>query len=141
MNDDTAWMARPDLACKTHPALADLTRPEITAIFYPERGGSTWLPKAICQDCPAIEACAEWGVAHEHHGIFGGLSERQRRILRRERGVTARSPEVIAALSNCGTEAGFRRHHRAGESPCRRCLDANSRAQEFRRPSRAKAAS
>jgi hypothetical protein len=27
----------------------------------------------------------------------------------------------------CGTDAGFQRHHRAGETPCGECVDAHSR--------------
>lgn len=137
---DHSWMTRADRACRTHPALADLTSAERTALFYPERGGSTRLPRAICAECPVGEECREWALRHEQHG-FWNSSERQRRLLRRTRGISLKSPAAIAEEAACGTQAGFARHHRAGELPCPRCLDAYARAVEYRRPSRSKAAS
>ena len=32
----------------------------------------------------------------------------------------------VVPETGCGTDAGFRRHHRAGEQPCRRCKDAHA---------------
>lgn len=43
--------------------------------------------KAICAICPVREACLEHALsAREKHGVWGGLTERERRrILRRRR--------------------------------------------------------
>lgn len=56
--------------------------------FYPERGDSTAEAKAMCGICPVMQQCREWGLKHERIGIWGGLSERERRRLRRRAGVT-----------------------------------------------------
>ena len=37
---------------------------------------------AVCQGCPIRTACAAWAVEHGERGIWGGLSEEQRRELR-----------------------------------------------------------
>lgn len=52
------------------------------AVFFPERGESTSEAKRICRECPVQPECFDWGMAHEKHGIWGGLSERERRRLR-----------------------------------------------------------
>ena len=52
--------------------------------FFPEKGGSTRDAKAICQGCPVREECLEYALANdERFGIWGGLSERERRRLKR----------------------------------------------------------
>jgi len=59
------------------------TDPEI---FYPDKGGSTREAKAICQRCPVIEPCRDWAVSTgQRFGVWGGLSERERRALAIER--------------------------------------------------------
>jgi WhiB family redox-sensing transcriptional regulator len=55
-------------------------------LFFPEKGGSTREAKAICRRCPVIDDCLEYSMEHsEKWGIWGGLSERERRRLRRDR--------------------------------------------------------
>lgn len=56
------------------------------SIFFPERGQPTWPAKLVCAECPVREPCLEAGM-REHQGIWGGLSERERRKLRRQRAV------------------------------------------------------
>jgi WhiB family redox-sensing transcriptional regulator len=42
--------------------------------------------KSICRACPVIEACLEWSLATaQDAGIWGGLSEEERRRIRRAR--------------------------------------------------------
>ncbi|MGH8903980.1 MAG: WhiB family transcriptional regulator [Egibacteraceae bacterium] len=42
--------------------------------------------KAICQRCPVATPCLEWALAtHQDAGVWGGLTEDERRTLRRER--------------------------------------------------------
>ena len=43
------------------------------------------LAKSICRRCPHQEECAEWGIQKEDFGIWGGLNEGQRRLVRRKR--------------------------------------------------------
>jgi len=62
-------------------ALCSQTDPEA---FFPEKGGSTREAKKICTGCEVRAECLEYALAHdERFGIWGGLSERERRKLRK----------------------------------------------------------
>lgn len=62
-------------------ALCAQTDPEA---FFPEKGGSTREAKRICLGCEVRDQCLEYALAHdERFGIWGGLSERERRRLKR----------------------------------------------------------
>ncbi len=53
-------------------------------LFYPERGESYKEAKAVCMVCVVRGECLEEALAAEEvFGIWGGTSERQRRIMRR----------------------------------------------------------
>ena len=70
--DDLGWQDR---------ALCSQTDPEA---FFPEKGGSTREAKRICQGCEVRSDCLEYALAHdERFGIWGGLSERERRKLKK----------------------------------------------------------
>jgi len=62
-------------------ALCAQTDPEA---FFPEKGGSTREAKKVCTGCDVRSECLEYALAHdERFGIWGGLSERERRKLKR----------------------------------------------------------
>jgi WhiB family redox-sensing transcriptional regulator len=62
-------------------ALCAQTDPEA---FFPEKGGSTREAKRICVGCEVRAECLEYALAKdERFGIWGGLSERERRKLKR----------------------------------------------------------
>jgi len=62
-------------------ALCAQTDPEA---FFPEKGGSTRDAKKICTSCEVRAQCLEYALANdERFGIWGGLSERERRKLRK----------------------------------------------------------
>jgi WhiB family redox-sensing transcriptional regulator len=64
-------------------ALCAQTDPEA---FFPEKGGSTRDAKRICTGCAVRAQCLEYALDNdERFGIWGGLSERERRKLRRGR--------------------------------------------------------
>ncbi len=70
--DDPQWQER---------ALCAQTDPEA---FFPEKGGSTREAKRICLGCDVKDACLEYALSNdERFGIWGGLSERERRRLKR----------------------------------------------------------
>ncbi len=70
--EDDLWQER---------ALCAQTDPEA---FFPEKGGSTREAKRICQGCEVKDACLDYALANdERFGIWGGLSERERRRLKR----------------------------------------------------------
>jgi WhiB family redox-sensing transcriptional regulator len=52
--------------------------------FFPEKGGSTRDAKKICASCEVRTMCLEYALENdERFGIWGGLSERERRKLRK----------------------------------------------------------
>jgi len=62
-------------------ALCAQTDPEA---FFPEKGGSTRDAKRICTTCDVRDQCLEYALQNdERFGIWGGLSERERRKLKR----------------------------------------------------------
>lgn len=63
-------------------ALCAQTDPEA---FFPEKGGSTREAKRVCGGCEVRAECLSYALANdERFGIWGGLSERERRRLRRQ---------------------------------------------------------
>ena len=62
-------------------ALCAQTDPEA---FFPEKGGSTREAKKVCLGCDVRSECLEYALANdERFGIWGGLSERERRRLKK----------------------------------------------------------
>ncbi len=55
-------------------------------LFFPERGASTRKAKTICAACQVRVECLEFALLEsEKFGIWGGLSERERRRIRKQR--------------------------------------------------------
>ncbi len=55
-------------------------------LFFPERGASTREAKEVCRGCVVKDDCLEYALASgEKFGIWGGMSERERRRIRRQR--------------------------------------------------------
>jgi len=78
---------QPDIDVDDNPlawqsdSLCAQTDPEA---FFPEKGGSTRDAKKICGSCEVRSRCLEYALANdERFGIWGGLSERERRKLRK----------------------------------------------------------
>ena len=67
-------------------------------LFYPERGATVTAAKAICAACPVRGECLDYALeVGEHHGIWGGTSERQRKRIRLGVAVGARRGSIGAA--------------------------------------------
>ena len=65
-------------------ALCAQTDPEA---FFPEKGGSTREAKRVCVSCEVRSECLGYALANdERFGIWGGLSERERRRLKKQAG-------------------------------------------------------
>ncbi len=65
-------------------------------LFFPERGSSTREAKEVCRGCVVQEDCLEFAIANgEKFGIWGGMSERERRRVRRARVLAQR--QIIAS--------------------------------------------
>ena len=53
--------------------------------FFPEKGDSTHTPKSICAACPVAAECLEYALTtRQDHGVWGGLSVRERQRVSRE---------------------------------------------------------
>jgi WhiB family redox-sensing transcriptional regulator len=64
-------------------ALCAQTDPEA---FYPDKGGSTRDAKRVCKSCEVTAECLAFALAHdERFGIWGGMSERERRKIKKDR--------------------------------------------------------
>jgi WhiB family redox-sensing transcriptional regulator len=69
-------------------------------LFFPERGASTREAKDVCRGCVVRIDCLEYALANgEKFGIWGGMSERERRRIRRQRAL-ARQAAASAAQAN-----------------------------------------
>ena len=52
-------------------------------VFFPGRGESAEPARQVCAACPARQACLDYAISNRIvHGIWGGLTERERRALR-----------------------------------------------------------
>ena len=109
--------------------------------FFPEKGGSTSDAKKVCQNCPVRAECLEYALEHdERFGIWGGLSEPERRKIRRQRRREDRVPAVAATEKTCtGCEitkplSEFHLRSRSGyEHRCKACRAAADRERWQRR--------
>jgi WhiB family redox-sensing transcriptional regulator len=64
-------------------------------LFFPERGASTRTAKGICRECSVRADCLEFAITTgEKFGIWGGMSERERRRVRKERQIAASQRKV-----------------------------------------------
>ncbi len=55
-------------------------------VFFPERGESVAAAKRVCAGCPVRDECLEFAEETlQKFGVWGGLSERQRRMRRKGR--------------------------------------------------------
>ncbi len=71
--EDAGWQER---------GLCAQTDPEA---FFPEKGGSTREAKKVCLTCDVRQDCLEYALENdERFGIWGGLSERERRKLKKK---------------------------------------------------------
>ena len=72
LDEEQGWQER---------ALCAETDPEA---FFPEKGGSTREAKNVCLSCDVRGECLEYALQNdERFGIWGGLSERERRKLKK----------------------------------------------------------
>jgi len=71
-NGELEWQER---------ALCAQTDPEA---FFPEKGGSTREAKRVCMSCEVRVQCLDYALENdERFGIWGGLSERERRRVKK----------------------------------------------------------
>ncbi|MCA1692194.1 MAG: WhiB family transcriptional regulator [Actinobacteria bacterium] len=60
-------------------------------VFFPASDDEAGVAKAVCETCPVREECLEYALeTRQEDGIWGGLTETERRRLRRRRRENAR---------------------------------------------------
>jgi WhiB family redox-sensing transcriptional regulator len=74
-------------------------------VFFPGRGEPAEPARQICAGCPVRQPCLDYALSHGiTHGIWGGLTERDRRPLRVQHTAAARRErdQAIAAAAAAG---------------------------------------
>lgn len=91
-------------------------------LFYPEKwdGETTMKAIAVCETCSVREPCLDRAIQDREPGVWGGMSERRRRVKAAEIG---RIP-YLAPISH-GTEAGYKMHRRRLVPVCDACRIAH----------------
>jgi WhiB family transcriptional regulator, redox-sensing transcriptional regulator len=82
-------------------------------VFFPGRGEPAEPARRICASCPVRQQCLDYAISHGIvHGIWGGLTQRDRRALR-SRHVSAarreRDTAIAAAAAAGDTQAAIGR--------------------------------
>jgi WhiB family transcriptional regulator, redox-sensing transcriptional regulator len=93
-------------------------------LFFPERGEISSAAKDVCHRCDVQVECLTFALnSGEHFGIWGGMSERQRRRIRSTKPAPGRKLTDIEHNTN----AGYYAHRRRGEDACDDCKRAHAR--------------
>jgi WhiB family transcriptional regulator, redox-sensing transcriptional regulator len=104
-NDPLAWQEK---------ALCAQANPEA---FFPDKGGSAAAAKRVCRACPVAAECLEFALAgNERFGVWGGLSERERRRIKGD-SVPRRCRAGLHDMTGANTTDGR----------CRECRNASDR--------------
>lgn len=94
--------------------------------FFPEKGGSTAAAKRVCRSCLVRSECLEYALENdERFGVWGGLSERERR--RPGRAVTSEPGRCLKDLHAMTAE------NTNVNGKCRACRNASDRQARARR--------
>lgn len=107
-------------------------------IMFPDKSGSALPAKRICSGCPLVTDCLEAALANaEAFGIWGATTYHERARIAEMGGWPKPSRDGSAYRQpKCGTEAGYRRHMRADERPCRGGRDCLVCRREVHNPRR-----
>jgi len=93
-------------------ALCAQTDPES---FFPDKGGSTREAKKVCAACFVQAECLDWALTtNERFGIWGGLSERERRKLQ---GHNIPCPQCGDLFATDANRDRHQRQHRPPKNP------------------------
>ena len=135
-----AWFSQGDQSFKDRAPCKGMD-PEF---FFPALGESGKEAKAVCNGtpaknghpgtapCPVKKECLEYALLNnEKFGIWGGLSERERRTVKREINSGINTSIVLPPRRRPiqhGTARGYEQHRRRKEPPCDACKEAHARA-------------
>lgn len=134
-----AWFSQGDQSFKDRAPCRGMD-PEF---FFPGLGESGKEAKAVCNGtkptkdhhgtapCPVKKECLEYALLNnEKFGIWGGLSERERRIVKRQIANGTNTTIVLPPRRRPiqhGTPQGYETHRRRRETPCDACKEAHAR--------------
>jgi WhiB family redox-sensing transcriptional regulator len=91
--DQPAWMG---------DALCAQTDPDG---FFPEKGGNGRPAQKVCMSCGVREECLEYALANDQRwGVWGGLSEHERRKVRKQRAKDAGPLVRVCEYVGCDVE-------------------------------------
>jgi len=67
-----------------------------TANFYPEKADPLLMKKLsaareACAECPVRQECLDYAIEYEPLGFWGGMTEKDRKLLRRKNGRPVRA--------------------------------------------------
>lgn len=118
------------------------------AMFPSSAPGELAHAKQICAACPVRTDCGRWAIEKRiEFGVWGGMSESERRTILRRRAERLRilsgeapRPVVPRKLADCGTPAAYDRHTRKGEVPDQACRDAHAKYRAERKAAKIEAA-
>jgi len=133
---DTTWMDRG--ACRGAPI----------DTFFPARGEDVATVKELCATCTVRNDCLRYALDnHEEYGVWGGCSERERRLIWSQMAAGANQDAAIATVKRRtrkprpdrlehGTEIAYQACRRRPSGACLACTDAHAAhkdAQAMRR--------
>jgi WhiB family redox-sensing transcriptional regulator len=84
-------------------------------LHFPEQGGTAEPAKAICRGCTVRLDCLRYALGRCDDGIWGGFTERERRVIGRRHGDGAPLEDIIAA-ADARHYAKTERRTRRGET-------------------------
>jgi len=96
------------------------------ALFFPERGMPVDNARAVCRGCEVRQECLDYAIDNsERFGIWGGLSEKERRRMRSIRHRTnGQRSDPLPLPREHGTVRGYRQHLKYRDEACQPCLEA-----------------
>lgn len=101
-------------------------------LFFPGRGETAGPAREICGVCPVRQACLNYALSNAIiHGIWGGLSERERRALRtnyRRSARRERDRDLIAAATAGYTALAISRSFDLSRTAVTRIVRAGSQS-------------
>ena len=122
---DTTWMDRG--ACRGTP-------PDT---FFPTRGEDVAAVKGLCAACTVRTDCLRYALDnHEEYGVWGGCSERERRLIWSQMAAGANQDAAIDTVKRRtrkprpdklehGTEIAYQSCRRRPSGACETCTDAH----------------
>ncbi len=112
-----------------HQATCREADPEL---FFPKGNTGPFLlqieeAKAVCRRCPVMEQCLQWALeTGQDSGVWGGMSEDERRAMKRRAARNDPNRQRRRIPARCGTRGGYKRHQREHSAICQPCRDANT---------------